>query len=94
MCLYGVYSDFADDLHANSDCVGVKRYIRRKWVQKKYLSHINTYQSTRNFTLNPNLRSKKIFRPRIFEKIRFEKFAKAYLKNFDFTELELKFEVI
>ena len=36
----------------------------------------------------------KNFRPRISEKIQFKKFAWAYLKNFDFTESELKFEVI
>ena len=36
---------------------------------KKNRPHMNTYQSTRNFTLNRNLKSN--FRPRIFEKIGF-----------------------
>ena len=51
------------------------RYFRANHRSKHYRPHMNTYQSTRNFTLNPNLKSKKIFRPRIFEKIQFEKFA-------------------
>ena len=94
MCLYGVYSDCTDDLHEHSDCVGVKHCIQWKCVRNKYRPNINTYHSTRNFTLNPNLKSKKIFRPRISEKIQFKKFAWAYLRNFDFTESDLKFHVV
>ena len=46
----------------------------------------------RSLTLNRNWKSD-IFRPRIFEKFRFEKFTWAYLKDFKLNESELKFEV-
>ena len=33
MCWHGVYVDLTDDLHANNDGVGVKRYFQGKRLQ-------------------------------------------------------------
>jgi len=82
MWWYGVYIDIIDDSHEDNDCVGVKRYIPWKPIQTVYKSHIITYRPTQNLTLNPNLKSKFLFRLRILEKKSFENFAWANLKKF------------
>ena len=75
MWWYGVYIDIIDDSHEDPNCVGVKRYIPRKPIQTIYKSRIITYCPTQNLTLNSNLKSKFLFRPRILEKKTFENFA-------------------
>ena len=75
MWWYGVYVDIIDDLHENTDCVGVKYYIRVTPIQTVIKPHIITYSPTQNLTLNSNLESKFLFRPRIFEKKSFKNFA-------------------
>ena len=75
MWWYGVYIDIIDDSHEDNDCVGVKRYIPWKPIQTVYKPHIVTYCPTQNLTLNSNLKSKFLFRPRILEKNSFENFA-------------------
>ena len=75
MWWYGVYIDIIDDSHENTDCVGVKYYIRWKPIQTVIKPHIITYSPTQNLTLNSNLESKFLFRPRIFEKKSFKNFA-------------------
>ena len=94
MWWYGVYINIIDDSHEDNDCVGVKRYIPWKPIQTVYKPHIITYCPTQNFTLNSNLKSKFLFRPRILEKNSFENFAWANIKNFCITESEMKFAII
>ena len=94
MWRYGVYIRFISVFTVHSVLRLRNHYLRAKRREYQYRPHIITYCSTQNLTLNSNLKSKFLFRPRILEKKSFENFAWANLKNFCITESEIKFPII